>query len=121
MMSDSPIRIALSGAGGMAGGYRRSLSQLPGAVWQLAVDVSDAELEACKQLGAKRVSKDFAEALKDDIDLVLISTPNHLHEPQAVAALNAGKHVMTEKPITNTLDGADNILKAEKSSGRKFG
>lgn len=120
-MPHAPFRIALIGAGGMAGGYRKIFGQLPGAEWRLAVDVSDETLAECSRLGAQRVSTSFEEALKDDIDVVVISTPNHLHEPQSIAALNAGKHVLCEKPITNTLEGADNILRAEKSARGKFG
>ncbi|HYF47886.1 MAG TPA: Gfo/Idh/MocA family oxidoreductase [Planctomycetota bacterium] len=116
-----PLRVALIGAGGMASLYRGLFAKLPGTEWALAVDVLDQNLEACKALGAKRVSKNFDDALKDDVDLLCISTPNHLHEPQAIAGLNAGKHVLLEKPITNTLDGADRLLTAAKKARGVFG
>ena len=115
------LRVALIGAGGMAGLYRKLFAKLPGAEWALAVDVLDQNLDACKALGVKHVSKNFEDALKDDVDLLCISTPNHLHEPQAVAGLDAGKHVLLEKPITNTLDGADRLLVAAKKARGVFG
>jgi len=115
------FRVALIGAGGMAGLYRKLFAHLPGTEWALAVDVLDTNLDACKALGVRRVSKNFEDALKDDVDLLCISTPNHLHEEQAVAGLNAGKHVLLEKPITHTLDGADRLLAVAKKARGTFG
>ena len=74
-----------------------------------------------KPKARRRPSSDFADALAPDIDLIDISTPNHLHERQAVAALNAGKHVLIEKPIANTLTAANNILAAADASKGVFG
>ena len=52
-----------------------------------------------------------AELIADpDIDAVSICTPSGLHADQAVAALEAGKHVMIEKPIDVSLDAADRII-----------
>ncbi len=55
----------------------------------------------------------------DEIDLVDIGTPNHLHKPMAIAALEAGKHVACEKPLAGTLDDAREMLKAARKAGRK--
>ena len=115
------MKVALVGAGGMARLYRSVYARLPQVEWTLAVDVSERELSACKVLGARRISTDFADALAPDIDMVDISTPNHLHEQQAVAALNAGKHVLLQKPMANTLAAADRILAAAASSRGRLG
>ncbi len=113
------IRVALVGTGGMARNYRMVYADLPDVEWSLAVDVSEEELTRCREQGAKRISTNFADALGDDIDVVDISTPNHLHAEQAVAALEAGKHVLLQKPMSNTLEGADRILDAAaKARGR---
>jgi predicted dehydrogenase len=112
------LRVALVGCGGMAGLFRKVYTNLPQVEWTLAVDVSDKELNDCRALGAKRTSKNFADALAPDIDFVDVSTPNHLHEEQAIAALNAGKHVMLQKPMANNLEAADRIVAAaQKSKG----
>lgn len=47
-----------------------------------------------------------------DIDIVYIATPHHLHERQAIAAAEAGKHVLVEKPITVSLEAADAVIAA---------
>jgi predicted dehydrogenase len=120
-MKESLMKVALVGAGGMARLYRSVYARLPKVQWVLAVDVSERELAACKALGASRTSTDFADALASDIDMVDISTPNHLHEEQAVAALNAGKHVLLQKPIASTLAAADRILAAAASSKGRLG
>jgi predicted dehydrogenase len=113
------MKVALVGAGGMAGLYRSVYARLPGVEWALAVDVNERELAACKALGVKNVSTEFSDALAADIDMVDVSTPNHLHEEQAIAALNAGKHVLLQKPMANTLLAADHILTvAGKSKGQ---
>jgi predicted dehydrogenase len=59
--------------------------------------------------------------LADDIDVVDISTPNHLHEPQACAALAAGKHVLLQKPMANSLAAADKIVAAAAKSKGTLG
>jgi predicted dehydrogenase len=55
---------------------------------------------------------------RDDVDAVSVCLPSGLHADAAVAALEAGKHVIVEKPIDITLSAADRIIAAERSSGR---
>lgn len=54
----------------------------------------------------------------DGIDAVVITTPNHLHYPLALAALEAGKHVVLEKPITLTAYEAQSLINAAKINGK---
>lgn len=58
---------------------------------------------------------------KDDIDAVYISTTNELHFPQAMAAIEAGKHVLCEKPLALTLQNARDMVAAAKNKGVIFG
>lgn len=120
-MSGSALRVALVGAGGMARSYRGSYARLPGVEWALAVDLDQAELERSAAQGAQRCSRDFADALAPGIDVVEIATPNHLHAEQAVAALAAGKHVLLQKPMANTLEGARRILEAAATARGRLG
>jgi predicted dehydrogenase len=57
----------------------------------------------------------------DDIDLVDIATPNHVHADNAIAALEAGKHVCCEKPLAGTLYDAGEMVKAAKKAKRAHG
>ena len=64
---------------------------------------------------------DWEEMLaKEDLDLVHICTPHHLHEPQAIAAMESGAHVFLEKPIATRLEEVDRMIAASKRTGRKM-
>ncbi len=54
---------------------------------------------------------------RDDVEVVAICTPSGLHPDEAVAAARAGKHVITEKPMAITLDGADRMIGACREAG----
>jgi predicted dehydrogenase len=122
MSANSELGIALIGAGGMAKSYRANYTAIPGTRYRLIVDVN-AELarDAASQLGAERSSSDWKEALADDIQIVDISTPNHLHTEQSTALLAAGKHVILQKPMAPTVAECQAIVKAAEASGRTAG
>jgi predicted dehydrogenase len=64
---------------------------------------------------------DFAAALAPDIDAVVISTPNFEHGPQAIAAIEAGKHVLLQKPVAAKLSDAEAIARAAELSTKTVG
>jgi predicted dehydrogenase len=66
-------------------------------------------------------SPPFEAALTDEIDAVIINTPNHLHRPQAVAAIEAGKHVLLQKPVAPSVAEAEAIQAAAEKSTRTVG
>ena len=64
---------------------------------------------------------DYYRMLEDrSLDAVVIMTPEHLHRDMAIAALDAGKHVYCEKPLTHTIEEGFQILEAVERSGKKF-
>lgn len=70
--------------------------------------------------GWRNSSTDWQQAVRDDdIGLVDIGTPNNLHAEQAIAALEAGKHVACEKPLAGTLADAKAMADAAAASGRR--
>lgn len=74
---------------------------------------------AAAALGAERAFDSSEElVVADDVDVVHICTPNHLHVPLAEAALAAGKHVILEKPIAMDADSAQTIADAAAASGK---
>lgn len=87
-------------------------------------DVNLARAEAMRDKygipGAKAYS-DYKEMLKDDtIELVHICTPNAYHAENAIAAMEAGKHVMCEKPMAHDLDAAKRMVEVSKKTGKKL-
>jgi predicted dehydrogenase len=70
------------------------------------------------RLGWESTASDWQDVVtRDDVDLVDICVPGYLHEPIAVAALAAGKHVLCEKPLANTLAEASRMAAAAESAG----
>ncbi|QDU71561.1 Gfo/Idh/MocA family protein [Mucisphaera calidilacus] len=70
-----------------------------------------------KRWGWERTTTDWREAVADpEVGLVDVSTPNHLHADQSIAALEAGKHVACEKPLAGTLDDARVMLEAARKA-----
>jgi predicted dehydrogenase len=79
-----------------------------------------AETKAfAERWGWDHASDDWRAMVENpEIDLVDIGTPNHLHRDQALAALEAGKHVACEKPLADTLDGAREMAEAARKANR---
>ena len=74
--------------------------------------------EQSKKLGWKSYETDWKQLIKrDDIDLIDISTPNNTHYEIVLAAAKAGKHIICEKPLANTLGEAKEMLKAVNDAG----
>ena len=73
------------------------------------------------QFGIARQYATVADLLRDgEVDMLVVSTPNYLHAPQTVAALEAGVHVMVEKPMAMTSAEAKRMLAASEDSGVKL-
>jgi predicted dehydrogenase len=76
--------------------------------------------EAARLFGWEEVETDWRKVMeRKDIDVVDISTPGNLHHPMALAAAKAGKHIICEKPLGNTLAEAREMLKAVEKAGVK--
>ncbi|MFN0122763.1 MAG: Gfo/Idh/MocA family protein [Blastocatellia bacterium] len=108
------LRIAFVGCGGIAEHYLNVYRDLEWVEMRVCMDTNlERARHAVDRLGTEaRATTDFAEALGDDVDVVVINTPNHLHREQALAALAAGKHLLLQKPVAGTLDDAVAIAAA---------
>ena len=115
----SPLRIAVAGTGFIGAVHVRA-ARLAGA---RVVGVSASSAARAEQAAAElRVERAFADSEElvraDDVDVVHICTPNHLHLPLAEAALAAGKHVICEKPLALDVAGARRLVEAATAAGR---
>ena len=80
----------------------------------------DAVQDAAQTYGWEEWETDWEKVIaRDDIDIVDICTPGNLHLPMALAALQAGKHVICEKPLANTLEEARELLAVAANASKK--
>ena len=116
------IKVGLIGCGGMASFYRKIYTEIPGATLDFVVDVNEETAKSvAEELGVKNYSTDFNDCINSSVDVVDISTPNHLHKEQFAAAVKAGKHILLQKPISGSMDDALEILRLSQSTDKKCG
>ena len=116
------IKLGLIGAGGISQAHCQSISQIEGAEIIAASDLVPANLERMVNnwgLAEENTFVDYNEMLKmDEIEAVLVCTPTGVHAPPTVAALQAGKHVLCEKPMEATLAAAASMAQAAHETGK---
>ncbi|MDR0713625.1 MAG: Gfo/Idh/MocA family oxidoreductase [Bacteroidales bacterium] len=121
--NESLLRIALVGKGKMGSSDTRTALQVPGTKLVAVCDLYDARLQAAKKEWGDDIfiTKDYKEILsKEEVDVVIVGTPDHWHQPICIDALNSGKHVYCEKPVIHKLSEAKDLVKAQQLSGRCF-
>lgn len=78
--------------------------------------------EFARKHGAKRWYTSFEQLLSDpEVEAIAISTPHYLHFPQAIAAIDTGKHVLVDKPMATTLRETDEMIARAERKGVKLG
>src|SRR5438094_10260543 len=113
------MQFGLIGAGCIGGLRAQALAKVPGAKLVAVTDVDPHRAEHVAARAQARVCKNLAEIIAlANIDAVIVSTPPQFHEEAALAALAAGKHVLCEKPLSNSLDACRRMLKAAHESGK---
>lgn len=119
------ISIAMIGVGDRGGNHLRRIKNMAKEQNVAIVAVCDVwekrrkEAQLAVELSDSAVFTDYRKVLENkDIDLCVISTPDHWHGPIAVAALEAGKHVYVEKPMTRHLDEALKLHETAKRTGK---
>ncbi len=110
------IRLALVGCGNMSKSYSKSCEKISDrAVITAAVDLDEQRAKDAAQLCRAPKHIRYREALAD-VDAVMLVLPHHLHQSVAKECLQAGKHVLLEKPMANSeVECLDLIETAEKS------
>jgi predicted dehydrogenase len=125
MNMDRKVRVAIIGCGGIANGkHIPALSKLDTIELVAFCDIiEERALQAAERVGTTgiRVYTDYKELLKDEtIDVVHVCTPNKSHSHITIDALEAGKHVLCEKPMAKTSAEAKLMLEAAKRTGKKL-
>ena len=121
------LRVGLIGAGFMGKAHSLAYAAMPMFFWPApAIPVRAVIAEATEELAAEGAARfgfasstgDWRRVIDDPtIDIVDIATPNHLHPEMAIAAAQAGKHILCEKPLARTSAEAKSMLDAVTAAG----
>jgi predicted dehydrogenase len=104
------MRIGVVGAGTIGRVRIRSIRESDTAELAAVFDTSAAAAAAAAAGTNARVCNDLASFLDVEMDAVVVSTPPHLHEEACVGALTRGRHVLCEKPLSNTVEAGRRIV-----------
>lgn len=115
-----PLRVGVVGLGFAGTTHTRAYQQVPGVE---VIGLAGLEADRLAQMGEEfsipHLYAQWEDLLaRDDLDVVSVCTPNFLHAPIAIAALQGGRHVLCEKPLARTAADAEAMVEAAKAAGR---
>jgi predicted dehydrogenase len=118
--TEQRLRVGVVGLGFAGNVHTRSYKQVPGVE---VVALAGLEADRLAQMGAEygipHLYAQWEDLLaRDDLDAVSVCTPNFLHAPIAIAALEGGRHVLCEKPLARTAAEAEEMVGAAERAGR---
>jgi predicted dehydrogenase len=116
------LRVAFIGCGGIAQTHLAVLKEFPDVEVVAGVDIDPARLEVMKsKWGVSATYTDWKKMLKDvKPDAVSVCTPNGVHAQPAIDSLNAGAHVIVEKPMAMAAAECEKMIAAAKKAKRKL-
>jgi predicted dehydrogenase len=118
-MDDDLLRLGVIGCGGFGLFALQQFIQVPGVTLvSMAGTHRPAARAAAARFGVANVEEVGELCGRDDVNAVYIATPPFLHFPQAMAALEAGKHVIVEKPLALTVAQADELAAVARQRDR---
>ena len=121
-MADSKLTVAFIGAGGIAGTHMRYFSEMEDVELVAAADVVERSVkQRCNQFNIPHAYTDFETMLSEvQPDAVSVCTPNGMHAPCTIAALEAGSHVLVEKPLAMNAEEGQKMVDCAKQHQRKL-
>jgi 2-hydroxy-4-carboxymuconate semialdehyde hemiacetal dehydrogenase len=113
------MRIALAGAGAFGEKHLDGLKKIDGVeIVSIISRTAEQAAAVAEKYGAKHSSTELADALaRDDVDAVILCTPTQMHAEQAIACMDAGKHVQVEIPLADSLADAEAVLAKQQATG----
>ena len=113
------MRIALAGAGAFGEKHLDGLTRIEGVeIVSIISRTGEQAAAVAQKYGAKHSSIELADALaRDDVDAVILCTPTQMHAEQAIACMEAGKHVQVEIPLADSWADAEAVLKKQQETG----
>lgn len=114
--STAELTVGLLGAGMIAGVHAHAYRDSPGVRLVAVADPVPGKAERIAEQHGARVVADLDALLGLGVDVVDICTPPTAHADATIAALEAGRHVLCEKPVTRTMDEARRVLAAAEAA-----
>ena len=114
------VKFGIIGSGTVWRFHKIGWNNNPKIKFTAVYDVNEGVARRTAKLNKMSFYETPESFLKSDIDAVLILVPHYLHEEYVIAASEAGKHVLCEKPMATTLEGCDLMINATKKAGVKF-
>ena len=115
-----PLGIAIVGFGGMGSQHARTVKGVTELKLMGSFDILEERQILAESMGVHAYSS-FEEMLADEkVDIVLIATPNHLHKGMCIDALQAGKNVICEKPVTMCAADLEEVIAVSEKCGKIF-
>ena len=113
------MRIALAGAGAFGEKHLDGLKLIDGVeIVSIISRTAEQAAAVAAKYGAKHSSTELDDALaRDDVDAVILCTPTQMHASQAIACMNAGKHVQVEIPLADSWADSEAVLAKSKETG----
>ena len=117
------FRVGIIGGGRTAGGHARAAAAYPGGQVTAVAEIDEAKGRAfAERQGDIAWHPDYvALCERPDVDAVIVTTPNFVHAPAALAAIAAGKHVLCEKPLALTAAECTAVVDAAARAGVTVG
>ena len=113
------LKIGIIGFGGMAHWHASNAGKLEGVEFLAAYDVDEQQLMSAEKEFGMKPCRTLDELLNiPEINFVLVATPNQVHKELVIAALRAGKNVMTEKPATLSVADWDEMVAVSRECGK---
>ena len=131
--ANDQIQIAIIGAGGMGTIDVNTALDIEGVKLVAACDLYDGRLEKAKEEWGKQgeedeevevdvfTTRDYREVIaRDDVDAVIVATPDHWHRRISIDAMQAGKAVYCEKPMVHRIDEGRDLIDVQRATGKTF-
>ena len=113
------MRIALAGAGAFGEKHLDGLKLIDGVeITSVISRRAEQASEVAAKYGAEHYGTELEEALsRDDVDAIILCTPTQMHAAQAIACMDAGKHVQVEIPLADSWADAEAVMAKQKETG----
>lgn len=115
-----PLRAGVIGVGAMGQHHARLYFQLPDVELIAVADTDGERAISIAQIYECQAYPDYRDLLNEKLDVVSVAVPTTLHKQVALDAISRGINVLVEKPIADTMESADEIIKAARQSKVKL-